>query len=121
MRGAKRNHEYVTVEDVLRDEYKVKKEKYIDPEKIEKREKIKEYLRENNINLGEKILVWDFKNDKTITYKVLKDALSIKSTNISEKMQNEILDYALDFVINGTKKNKNDYIISMEFIYDLTD
>ena len=121
MRGAKRNHEYVTIDDVLREKYKVKKEKYVDPEKIAKREKIKEYLKEKDINLAEKILIWDFNKNKTITYKVLNDALSLKSSGIDRKMQNEIIEYAMDFVINGTKKNKNDYVISMEFIYDLSD
>ena len=118
MRGNKRNHNYLWVSDLLNK----KQDKYqmnINAKRIDECEQIKEYLRENNINLYERLSMWDFKKNNTITYLNLKDALAMKGFEIEKKYQNMILDYSLKYVINGTVGDKNKYIISLKFCDDL--
>ena len=76
------------------------------------------YLSENNINLYERLSMWDFKKNNTITYLNLKDALAMKGFEIEKKYQIMIMDYSLKYVINGTVGDKSKYIISLKFCDD---
>ncbi len=117
MRGNKRNHNYLWISDLL----SKKKDKYlmnINAKRLDECEQIKEYLRENNINLYERLSMWDFKKNNTITYPNLKDALAMKGFEVEKKYQNMILDYSLKYVTNGNVGDKNKYIISLKFCDD---
>ena len=117
MRGNKRNHNYLWISDLL-DKKKSKYERNINAKRIDECEQIKMYLSDNNINLYERLSMWDFKKNNTITYLNLKDALAMKGFEIEKKYQNMILDYSLKYVTNGTVGDKNKYIISLKFCDD---
>jgi hypothetical protein len=111
-RGNKRNHNYITVNEL---EGKDFEEKKITPEFIDQREMIKKYLNEHYLNLS----MWDFKKNNTITYLNLQDALKVGGFGTDKKIQKAILEYSLKYVINGNRVlNHNKYIISLKFCTD---
>ena len=59
-RGNKRNHNYITVNEL---ESKDFEEKKITPEFIDQREMIKKYLNEHHLNLYQCLSMWDFKKN----------------------------------------------------------
>ena len=117
MRGNKRNHNYLWISDLL-DKKKSKYERNINAKRIDECEQIKMYLSDNNINLYERLSMWDFKKNNTITYPNLKDALAMKGFEIEKKYQIMIMDYSLKYVINGTVGDTSKYIISLKFCDD---
>ena len=115
-RGNKRNHNYITIDEL---EGKDSEEKKITPEFIDQREMIKKYLNEHHLNLYQCLSMWDFKKNNTITYLNLKDALKVGGFGIDKDIQNAILEYSLKYVINGNRVlNHNKYIISLKFCTD---
>ena len=115
-RGNKRNHNYITINEL---EGKDIEEKKITPEFIDKREMIKKYLNEHHLNLYQCLSMWDFKKNNTITYLNLQDALKVGGFGIDKKIQKAILEYSLKYVINGNRVlNHNKYIISLKFCTD---
>ena len=115
-RGNKRNHNYITINEL---EGKDNEEKKITPEFIDQREMIKKYLNEHHLNLYQFLSMYDFKKNNTISYLNLQDALKIGGSGIDKKIQNAILEYSLKYVINGNRVlNHNKYIISLKFCTD---
>ena len=114
MRGNKRNHNYLSVTDLINRKKNKTKAKIIE-ENIE----IKNYLKENNINLYDSLSNWDLQNNNTITYYHLKDALASEVFQMDKKYQKLILDYALKFVTNPSVESKSKYIISLKFCDEL--
>ena len=115
-RGNKRNHNYITINEL---DGKDIEDKKITPEFIDKREMIKKYLNEHHLNLYQCLSMWDFKKNNTITYLNLKDALKVGGFGIDKDIQNAILEYSLKYVINGNRVlNHNKYIISLKFCTD---
>ena len=115
-RGTKRNHNYITVNEL---EGKENEEKKITPEFVDKREMIKKYLNEHHLNLYQCLSMWDFKKNNTISYLNLQDALKVGGLGIDKKIQKAILEYSLKYVINGNRVlNHNKYIISLKFCTD---
>ena len=115
-RGNKRNHNYITVNEL---EGKDSEDKKITPEFIDQREMIKKYLNEHHLNLYQFLSMWDFKKNNTITYLNLQDALKVGGFGIDKNIQKAILEYSLKYVINGNRVlNHNKYIISLKFCTD---
>ena len=115
-RGNKRNHNYITINEL---DGKDIEDKKITPEFIDKREMIKKYLNEHHLNLYQCLSLWDFKKNNTITYLNLQDALKVGGFGIDKNIQKAILEYSLKYVINGNLVlNHNKYIISLKFCTD---
>ena len=115
-RGNKRNHNYITINELEEKDNEVKK---ITPEFIDQREMIKKYLNEHHLNLYQFLSNYDFKKNNTISYANLQDALKIEGSGIDKKIQTAILEYSLKYVINGNRVlNHNKYIISLKFCTD---
>lgn len=77
---------------------------------------IKSYLEENKLNLYEILKMWDFKNNKTIMYRHLKDALLVRGFNFNSTIRDMIVNIALKFVIDhqNLKDNLDKVLINYE-------
>ena len=112
LRGNKRNHNYVVIQE-NNEKYKKK----LRPIIIEKRSKIKQFLDNNKINLFNHLSMWDFNNNGTITYNNLKDALNMKGFIDDKEIKKLILDYSLNYAVNSNDVINNPLIL-LKFCYD---
>ena len=112
LRGNKRNHNYIIIQENIKDKYKK-----LRPIIIEKRSRIKQYLDYNKINLFNHLSMWDFNNNGTITYNNLKDAINMKGFIDDSEIKKLILDYSLNYAAGSNDINNNPVIL-LKFCYD---
>ena len=112
LRGNKRNHNYIIIQENIKDKYKK-----LRPIIIEKRSRIKQYLDYNKINLFNHLSMWDFNNNGTITYNNLKDAINMKGFIDDSEIKKLILDYSLNYAVGSCDINNNPVIL-LKFCYD---
>ena len=112
LRGNKRNHNYIIIQENIKDKYKK-----LRPIIIEKRSKIKQFLDNNKINLFNHLSMWDFNNNGTITYNNLKDAINMKGFIDDSEIKKLILDYSLNYAV-GSNDVINNPVILLKFCYD---
>ncbi len=115
LRGAKRNHAYLKIKSILED-YKKKREKVsIVAEAYNEIAILKAYLKKNRINLIELFKIWDFKADRTILYKHLKDCLNVRGFKFDPNIRELILNLAMKFVLQDHKlKNIENCYVNYE-------
>jgi hypothetical protein len=112
LRGNKRNHNYIIIQENIKDKYKK-----LRPIIIEKRSKIKQFLDNNKINLFNHLSMWDFNNNGTISYNNLKDAINMKGFIDDSEIKKLILDYSLNYAV-GSNDVINNPVILLKFCYD---
>lgn len=112
LRGNKRNHNYIIIQENIKDKYKK-----LRPIIIEKRSKIKQFLDNNKINLFNHLSMWDFNNNGTISYNNLKDAINMKGFIDDSEIKKLILDYSLNYTV-GSNDVINNPVILLKFCYD---
>lgn len=107
IRGTKRNHAYIRITSLM-EEFKKKKEKIsIVAGAYNDFTIIKNYLEQNEFNLYETLKMWDFKNNNTIMYKHLKDALSVRGFQFDPYIRDLLINIALKYVVDEEKSNNN--------------